>query len=879
LAFGCIVKKFTWILAAWMLITGLEADAQFYAPDTDYHDRAQRLFVVEAARILAWRENLQDPKITEITYTVAADTNEDTTWHVDFLDHQGQVVKAIQASYPTNLLNQGPAFYRNVFQQLWAAGKWTPAARISAVELNDRFWEGADLNGISRETGIQAAFELQTNRSRYSEAVYAPQFAGLLSQVPMPSLCGGVTLDSTLLARGAAWLAFSEAMLPDRKMATDKNWAPILFMAGRENGASALWKASAEAKEVSEHHHALYEWWNFFLSRPKARAAFEFVADARQRRFAMPMMTYYSRLEYLGRPLVTVLPALYGNDPDTLGQLYDYGGFLQASTDVGGGRVLEGAWPAIFREQWLKLLHNLPLDPTDYTGHTNLMLKTWSGRGSSRSTADDASLTGLKEFAPLLELSYEQGTGKINPVATVSARDLLNYGWELNALEMGARYYFVQKVWGVPDLARAIFDAGTRDIEGQMPFFPIAEQRQVFNLQQSRLRLQMVDDLAWRSMEDVNPFCKDLSDTNGAHLFIKRCWLRPYEVRLQAYILGQGCSCDEVFDFLATCHTECGWKSDVLTMEFLEGWQQKELDAWPRLGKLKEQIAEGMVDPCSLQMHALYRKNFAKLSTADRAAAYEKVFWQNPDCGVEQTVVNGYIESGAWKSAKRFYTEARPIFSGDVQFSVLISPQLWMLGFLSHDEELMNLASQNDTGSYSSMMDEVWQAVAHDEPGKAEAMLGEIINRYESDQGPQSQARRMKGFMPLIPALADPHNHRHEEALDYFGKSTDAVFFRWILIQKLKLNAAEATRFLGGRETDRLRRLMILGLENAGEDQLKKSFVDYIESSGNKGAGRAVAAWVLGQPQKCGASLTQEDLKPSDFKTIAQAVWEKTRQN
>ena len=32
------------------------ARAQFYAPDTEFHDKAQRLFVVEATRILAWRE-------------------------------------------------------------------------------------------------------------------------------------------------------------------------------------------------------------------------------------------------------------------------------------------------------------------------------------------------------------------------------------------------------------------------------------------------------------------------------------------------------------------------------------------------------------------------------------------------------------------------------------------------------------------------------------------------------------------------------------------------------------------------------------------------------------------------------------------------------
>jgi hypothetical protein len=32
----------------------LSASAQFYAPDTRFHDLSQRCFPVEAARVLAW---------------------------------------------------------------------------------------------------------------------------------------------------------------------------------------------------------------------------------------------------------------------------------------------------------------------------------------------------------------------------------------------------------------------------------------------------------------------------------------------------------------------------------------------------------------------------------------------------------------------------------------------------------------------------------------------------------------------------------------------------------------------------------------------------------------------------------------------------------
>ena len=781
--------------------------------------------------MLAWRENLTDQRISEISYTVNVGTNRTTTWDVNCLDNSGKPVKKIHVNYPETLLDQGSRFYRDVFDQICSSGKWSALTNLNAGELNQRFWDGADLNGMAREEGIHAAFKIIGTKPSISEAIYAPELAGLLSQIPMPSLCGGLTIDATLLARGSAWLAMSESMLADRSSASDENWAPILFMAGRENTACALWKAKISAEQAKQNDHTLFQWWNFFLQRPKARAAFEFVADSKQRRFGMPMMTYYSRLEYLGTPLVELLSPMYGRSPTSLRKLYNYGGFLQASTDVGGGRILEGAWPAIFREEWRKTLNDLPASPNDYTGYAGKLKNIHPATALERDVQDDLSLTGLKKFAPLLQLGYEQGVGKLIPTATVTARDLLNYGWEMNGLQMGSRYYYVQQVWGIPDLARTIFSAGTHDIEGQMPFFRNDFQNQVSNLQESHFRLQMVDDLAWRSVLDIQPFAKDITDTNGARLFAKRCWLRPYEVRWQAYSLARSGLCDEMIRLLQRYHSNCGLKSDVISVEYLQDWSDKEIDAQPGLRDLKEQIVEGMVEPCGLQISALYRKKYATLGNAERAKAYESIFWQNPDSNLEQDILNGYITGGAWKSAKRFYTQARDVLSRDVGFSNWLTPQIWMLGFLTKDEDLMQLALEDsNTGSYAAMMTAVWHYTSHDELEKAERQLTELIDRYEPEQGPQSQGRMMKAFIPMIHALKDTKDPQHEVALDYLGKSQNGVILRWILIQKLKLSNEEAIRLLGGKETDRLRRLMVLYLQNENEDLLKNAFLDYLGS-------------------------------------------------
>ncbi len=108
-----------------------EARAQFYAPETEYHDKVQRLFVVELARVLAWRENLHDGKIQEITYSVTVNTNGVTTWKLKWLGLDGKPVRTVEVHYPNQLLLEGPQFYREVFKQEWSGTKWVALPKIS----------------------------------------------------------------------------------------------------------------------------------------------------------------------------------------------------------------------------------------------------------------------------------------------------------------------------------------------------------------------------------------------------------------------------------------------------------------------------------------------------------------------------------------------------------------------------------------------------------------------------------------------------------------------------------------------------------------------------------------------------------------------------
>jgi len=76
-----------------MSLLAVSARAQFYAPETEYHDPVQRMFPVEAARVLAWRANQLTNRIAEVSYTVSTSTNGTTAWRLSRLDKDGKPVK------------------------------------------------------------------------------------------------------------------------------------------------------------------------------------------------------------------------------------------------------------------------------------------------------------------------------------------------------------------------------------------------------------------------------------------------------------------------------------------------------------------------------------------------------------------------------------------------------------------------------------------------------------------------------------------------------------------------------------------------------------------------------------------------------------------
>lgn len=138
------------------------ARAQFYSPDTEFHDRTQRHFPVELARVLAWRQNAANAAnpahsaIAEVTYEVGISGAGKTMWKIHWLDAAGKSIRDFEVDYDEAALTSGPEFYRSVSRSMMARKKGS----MKAEDLSAGFWQGADSAGPSRAESLQAAFAI-----------------------------------------------------------------------------------------------------------------------------------------------------------------------------------------------------------------------------------------------------------------------------------------------------------------------------------------------------------------------------------------------------------------------------------------------------------------------------------------------------------------------------------------------------------------------------------------------------------------------------------------------------------------------------------------------------------------------------------------------
>ncbi|MGD0016829.1 MAG: hypothetical protein ABSC38_04860, partial [Verrucomicrobiia bacterium] len=233
-----------------------------------------------------------------------------------------------------------------------------------------------------------------------------------------------------------------------------------------------------------------------------------------------------------------------------------------------------------------------------------------------------------------------------------------------------------------------------------------------------------------------------------------------------------------------------------------------------KVGDWMPKLAEQLPQPTKLYMNAVWQKEFAERPLLDTARELERLYWQNPDCGMEDWVFLYYAKAGAFDAARRFYLEARENLLDSVTTSHVLGHYAYLVGYLKNDASLCEMALEDSrSGSAGDMQLHIWDAAIRDDRKELKKQVDEMFERYDREKGPKSRSARLQQFLPLLSALANASYPKHNRAISYFGNDPDWVILRWLWIEKFKLPKDDAIAFLGGRETDAPRHVMVCYLD------------------------------------------------------------------
>jgi len=852
------------ILLVVLFASALRTKAQFYAPDTEYHDPVQRVYVVEAARVLAWWNDRDGTNVSEITYHVASGTNQTTVWDIRWLGQGGKELKSATISYGAEALKNGPNFYRSVFQKLWAGG-WKSAPELTSSDLATGFWRGAAQMGVSREESLEAAFAIEKDLNKRPEKEWIPQLAGLLAHAALPGLGTKVSLDDFVLARSAAWLALAEVGARTNR---DDLWTPVIYQAGRERTARELWQRRGPPDNPNE--PVEQSAWNLWMRNPVSKDVFLFATVPAHLPMALPMISHDVDANGTGVIFGELFPKLVGSEK--LERFHNYAPFISASSGVMGGNILRGQWPDIARRAWVRMLTAFPRANHDYNGYDST-LRTASAALARLPAEDlpDSSLNGLHAMSPLLRLAHEQGVGKLLPTGVVTARDLLNYGWEMAGLQVAGRLNFVAHSWYLPEMAQSMEKSITTDMDGVEPLFTnAAPDMRKFTADLTRLQM-CSSSWAWTNTPE---YSASGSRLENARLFLRRCWLDPNSFEWQARALRSNGADAEIVDLIDAFRAENTEKGCRDAMIYLSNRDAESLAKIPRAEELMKSLAEAAVEPNAFTVSALEKSTYHGMRNFDLAQTLERIYWKYPDSGLEYRIIWNYAVSGSFESALRFYREFRG--SGDdLHFSYSIGEMLYMLCYVTGNEDLGSKVSDDCLGGSAEQMNvDVFATALHGDTNELAEVIRGRMARYNSPADKDDTDKLLLGFVPLLSGLSDPASPRHTQALDYFSTNTFAPTMQWLWIRRYKLSDADAIRFLGGpNATNAYIRVMVTYYQRnprqnrIAEDQFMAGAAGPYQAV----IGRYLFRDLHGNPQR----HEDADLKPPVVETIAQAVRKK----
>ncbi len=385
-------------------------------------------------------------------------------------------------------------------------------------------------------------------------------------------------------------------------------------------------------------------------------------------------------------------------------------------------------------------------------------------------------------------------------------------------------------------------------------------------------------------------FQKTFSESKGenALLWLRRCWLRPAYAMEQSRQMYFGHEWDAYTPEVKRLRAEGGPLIDAAELGFYAFHLRPSGAAqMPGSDELRRDLVAAQSEPSGVVVGAMWDADKAG-PPFDLARKMEKMFWQRPgdDLPYDQ-VFTDYIRAHAYESAKRFFTELGEFIDDTVTFSNSTGPRRLTLAMMENDLPGMEEALRgSDSGSYSDMVMNIVSCAAHKDMQGLQNQVNECLERYpphpQNGRGEEDMMSKLKGFLPLVPALNDPADARHAEALDFFGTYTAWPTLQWVFAKNAKLSADETVRFLGGKFTDDERRMMVAYVLK--DKELFNTAYASREESVRRGHAWSTMAFVVihylrNELMDVPVPAEQPDLKPAGTLSLTGALLARVREN
>ena len=785
----------------------VSASAQFYAPETEYHDIAQRTFPVEAARVLAWHRGANgQPPLAEVTYEVSITPARETVWKIQWLDASKKTVREREVRYPETQLVSGADHYRSVFSQL-AGDDWrfSPASPDNAQTT---FWQGAELAGLSRLEAIAAAGKVLVEKPKMSRPADATRLAGILTHGALPIVGTQLTIDSMMLSRAAAWLCLAESMSREKYEA---QWCPLIFLTGRENQARACW-AELPARTSAKRNSA-DRFWDLMLRKPGARDFFLFAARPENKAFAMPVFSYLNRMDDSWSS--TVVPVIRTVLDDRMqARAFDYMPSITSRGGVDGGHLGSDA-PGKFLAAWERTLAEFQPASGDFAGYRDDLAKA-----RTAIMPGEQATVALKRLGPVINRGLDDGIGSLTPVAAVTSRDLLICGWESAGVQFTYLHSFLDDKLGSPEGAKSVAATAFASIKGAEAFFGEVKDMPAAPLPDlGRLQFVGTSSIQFR-LGTKYPNWQAAADKT-----LRLTWLwKAGAVESIENLFRKGIPAEEQKARIERLISEGGpLTTSRLALEFKDYRFPTALRQMGMRERLIEQLPWAVQPVISGTMSGLPESG----EILKCAQPLEKLTWENGVAMRPTVVFYSYLRLNALDAARRFYDQVVTYENDQVRLSNTLGPMRFALAWWESDDKGMKQAlKDSSTYSWSDLNLQATYALHQGDLSAAGAILDAIADRYPNSA---QESKALRDYLPLIAALKDSNHPDYVRALDSFPYHGSWNWTQWILARQAKLSKADTIRFLGGANAIEANQGFVAFLNGDREGLLKRANADWKE--------------------------------------------------